>query len=113
MKDLAFDLLIVVGILTLGIFVGFRACYSGNVEPLENQIAELQEQQEKPPHTLIIDDDSGFLSSNDIMASYQAFNAKDGVSVWVRIDRRGFGQTHEFSVATIQEAEMILLGLVE
>jgi hypothetical protein len=59
-----------------------------------------------------IDDDSGFLSSPDVMASYQLFGDDSG-TVWIRVERYGFNGTYEFSASSVIEAEMILRGLVE
>jgi hypothetical protein len=66
----------------------------------------------EPGYFIHIDDDSGFLSSPDVMASYQLFGDDSG-TVWMRVERYGFNGTYEFSASSLIEAEMILRGLVE
>lgn len=90
---------------TCAVLIAVMATYS---EPEEQTVITI----EKPDAFIHIDHDSGFLSSSSTMASYQAFEGNSG-HIWVRVERYGFDHAFEFSVDTIQEAEIILRGLAE
>lgn len=80
------------------------------IQELSNEIVSMRES--KPIPFIHIDDNSGFISTTDTMASFEMFDGRSGQEYWVRVERYGFGKAHEFSVDTVQEAEMILRGLM-
>lgn len=108
MKSKSVNLIVNISML-ISIGIIFGIIFGSAIE--KNNIKKSIVIEQSDPY-IHIDGNSGFLSSLDVMASFEMFEGADGAEYWMRVERYGFGKAHEFSVDTIQEAEMILRGLM-